>query len=167
MTLVVPFDGSPLAEAALVRASEFSSVLNERVLAISVIPTGNRKYAEEREWLHAAEEYDVETIVGRLHTQVTDLCPSADFRHLTVGRAAAPGRIASRTKEAAKANDASMVFVGSENAGHLAATISSVGSTIVAADAYDVVIVRHRSPAKSETLRRESPHRKSGFYQTG
>ena len=152
MTLVVPFDGSELAEAALVRASEFSTVLDERVLAISVIPEGNRGYAEGREWIHAGEEYDIDAIVARLQTQVTDLCPSADFRHITVGRGAVPGRIASRTKEAAKANDASMVFIGSENAGHLATTISSVGSTVAAADAYDVVIVRHRSPAKSEKL---------------
>jgi len=42
MTLVVPFDGSDLAEAALVRATEFGSVFDEDVLAISVIPKGNQ-----------------------------------------------------------------------------------------------------------------------------
>jgi len=40
MTLVVPFDGSELAEAALVRATEFGNVLEEDVLAVSVIPKG-------------------------------------------------------------------------------------------------------------------------------
>ena len=35
MTFVVPFDGSKLAEAALVRATEYGDVLDEDVVAVT------------------------------------------------------------------------------------------------------------------------------------
>ena len=44
--------------------------------------------------------------------------------------------------------DASMVFIGSENAGNLVTAVSSVGAHVAANDQYDVVIVRHREPTK-------------------
>src|SRR6056297_1158748 len=99
MTLVVPFDGSDLAEAALVRATEFGSVFDEDVLAVSVIPNGNRDYARERDWIEQDEEFDLESVVSTLHKQVTDLCPSADFRHKVVDRYAPSGTISKRLRE--------------------------------------------------------------------
>ena len=53
MTFVVPFDGSTLARAAMVRSVEFHTVLDERVVAVSVIPEGNARYARERNWISA------------------------------------------------------------------------------------------------------------------
>jgi len=166
VTLLVPFDGSELAEAALVRATEFGTVMDEDVLAVSVIPKNNAKYARERGWLDPAADYDVDSVVSSLHHQVTDLSPNADFRHAFVGRYAPSGAIARRVRAMAKDEDASMVFVGSENAGHLVTAVSSVGGSIAADDSYDVVIVRDRHPAKTESLREASPHRrsKSDFY---
>jgi len=166
VTLIVPFDGSALAEAALVRTTEFAIVFDEDVLAVSVIPDGNANYARERGWLADDEEYDRGTVVSALHPQVTDLCPTADFRHKLVDRYAPSGSVAKAIRRAARAEDASMVFIGSENAGHLVTALSSVGSSVAADEAYDVVIVRHRSPAKIATLKDASPHRseKSDFY---
>jgi len=166
MTFLVPFDGSALAEAALVRAIEFASVLDEDVLAVSVIPKGNAEYARERGWLDSDEPFELQSVVAALHSQVTNLCPSADFRHLTVDRHASPGTIATRVRQRAQCEDVSMVFVGSDNAGHLVTEVSSVGGTIAADDAYDVVIVRDRTPARIEKLAAASPHRdpKSDFY---
>ena len=166
MTLVVPFDGSELAEAALVRATEFGAVFDEDVLAVSVIPKGNERYARDHGWLEAGEASDLETVVSRLHRQVTDLCPSADFRHKVVDRYASAGTVANRIRKVARAEDASMVFVGSENAGHMVTGLSSVGGGVAADDEYDVVIVRQRTPAKIAELRDASPHResKSDFY---
>lgn len=166
MTLVVPFDGSELAEAALVRATEFGIVFDEDVLAVSVIPKGNAEYARERGWLGSDDPFDMAAIVATLHTQVTDLCPSADFRHRTVGRYAPPGSISKRIRKVARAENASMVFVGSENAGSLVMSVSSVGGTVATDEAYDVVIVRHRRPAKIAKLRNASPYgvSKSDFY---
>ncbi|WP_435130120.1 universal stress protein [Halobaculum sp. D14] len=166
MTLFVPFDGSELAEAALVRAAEFGVVFEEDVLAVSVIPDGNVDYARSRGWLGPDESFDRDAVVATLHSQVTDLCPSADFRHKFVDRYAPAGTIASRVRSLAQSEDASMVFVGSENAGHVVSTVSSVGRGVAADDSYDVVIVRHRRPAKVARLRNASPHRspKSDFY---
>lgn len=166
VTFVVPFDGSDLAETALVRATEFGRVLDERVLAITIIPEGNQEYSRDHGWLRAEEAYDLDTTIARVHRQVTEACPSADFQHRTVGRHAPPGRIAIEARKAAKSSDASMVFVGSENAGHVVTTRSSVGGSIAADEAYDVGIIRHKKPSKNKTLREISPHHKSDFYPT-
>jgi nucleotide-binding universal stress UspA family protein len=167
MTLLVPFDGSELAEAALVRAIEFSIAFDEEVLAVAVIPKGNTSYAREKGWLDADERFDLQSAVSSIHNQVTDLCPSANFRYETVGRDAAAGAIASRIRKVAKDRDAAMVFIGSENAGRIVSSVSSVGRSIALDDEYDVVIVRERSPAKIKKLKNASPHRrsKSEFYR--
>jgi len=167
MTLVVPFDGSELAEAALVRATEFAIVLEEDVLAVTVIPKDDATYARERGWLRPDEEFGMEAVVSKIHEQVVELCPSADFRHKVVDRYASAATIAKRIRRIARDEDASMVFVGSENAGHLVATVSSVGSSVATDGGYDVVIVRQRAPAKIAKLRNASPHRepKSDFYR--
>lgn len=167
MTLVVPFDGSELAEAALVRATEFGAVFDDKVLAVSVIPKGNSKYAREKGWIGPDEEFDLQSIVSSLHTRVSDLCPSANFRHELVDRYATPGVTSKRIRKVAKREDAAMVFIGSENAGRIVAGISSVGAGVATDTAYDVVIVRHRSPAKIEKLRTSasSENPQSEFYR--
>jgi nucleotide-binding universal stress UspA family protein len=167
MTFVVPFDGSELAAAALVRAVEFGDVLDERVVSVSVIPDGNAAYARERGWLEADEPFDREAVVATLHEDVAALAPNAEFRYETVGRRATTGTISKRLREIARKEDASMVFVGSENAGHLVSSLSSVGGTVAADDAYDVVIVRHRAPSRIKRVAETSPHRaeKSDFYR--
>lgn len=147
MTLLVPFDGSDLSEAALVRAVQFGEVLEEDVLALSVIPKGNAQYARERDWLGPEESYDLNAIVTRLHEQVATLRPSANFRHTTVGRYAPPGSIASRVRQVARTEDAVMVVIGSENAGRIVSSVASVGATVATDRAYDVVIVRDPEPA--------------------
>ncbi|WP_247730204.1 universal stress protein [Halovivax limisalsi] len=169
MTLVVPFDGSALAEAALVRATEFGNVFEEDVLAVSVIPKGNADYARDRGWIEGDDAFELEAVVSTLHQQVTRLCPSANFRHIVVDRYASSGSIANRLRQLARTEDASMVFIGSENAGHLVTALSSVGGTVAADSSYDVVIVRDRTPAKIAALRDESPYEspKSDFYLPG
>ena len=166
MTLVVPFDGSELAEAALVRAVEFGNVFNEEVLAVSVIPKGNTHYAREQGWITQDDEFDLDSIVSNLHKQVAELCPSSDFRHKVVDQRAPAGSIAKRLRKVARKEDASMVFLGSENAGSLVTSVSSVGASVAAEGSYDVVIVRNRSPAKIAKLNDASPHKKtkSDFY---
>lgn len=169
MTLVVPFDGSKLAEAALVRATEFGNVFDEDILAISVIPNGDRDYAREHGWIKRKEEFNLKSVISTLHKQVTDLCPSADFRHKVVDRNAPSGTIAGHLRKVAQDEDASMVFIGSENAGHLVRAVGSVGGAVATDGSYDVVIVRDKTPAKIAKLRDTSPHRKSksDFYFHG
>lgn len=166
MTLIVPFDGSELAEAALVRATEFGIVFEEDVLAVSVIPKNNTRYARERGWISSDEEFAKESVVSHLHEQVVKLAPSADFRHRVVDQYAPSGAISGCIRKVAKQEDASMVFIGSENAGHMVVGVSSVGGPIAADEAYDVVIVRDRTPVKIAKVKNSSPYRrpKSDFY---
>jgi nucleotide-binding universal stress UspA family protein len=157
MTLVVPFDGSELSEAALLRATEFGDAFDEDVLAVSVIPKGDKRYAREHGWIEAGEEFDLESIVSTLREQVTDASPRADFRHQVAGRYAPSASVARRLQEVAREEDASMVFIGSENAGRVVTSMSSVGRNVTASEAYDVVIVRDRDPATITGLEDSSP----------
>ncbi|WP_132057504.1 universal stress protein [Halorussus amylolyticus] len=158
MTLFVPFDGSDLSEAALLRAAEFATVFDEDVLAVSVIPSGNTDYARERGWIGPNEALDMESLVTDLHEGVTSLCPKAEFQYEIVDRYAPSGTIAKRVRNIAKNEDARMVFVGSDNAGHFVSSMATVGQSIATDGAYDVVIVRHRSPTKVSERRGPSPH---------
>src|SRR6056297_3524151 len=98
MTIVVPFDGSELSEAALVRATALGETFEESVLALTIIPKGDKEYARERDWLGPDEEFDMQTVVGRLHERVTEVAPHANFRHETVGRYASSGSIATELR---------------------------------------------------------------------
>ena len=80
MTYLVPFDGSPLAEAALARAVEFAAALEEVVVALSVVPVDERDFAVERGWIDDGEAYDPDTVVDRLRSQVAEIAPDATFR---------------------------------------------------------------------------------------
>lgn len=167
MTFVIPFDGSKLAETALVRAREFSGVLEEKsIVAVTVIPNENAEYARDHGWLRPDEPFEMESVVEQLHKQVMTLTPSANFRHLTVDRYAPSGSIASEVRDFANNTDASMVFIGSENAGHMVTGISSVGSSVATEDSYDVVIIRNKAPSKIAAVRDSSPYKppKSDFY---
>lgn len=166
MTLFVPFDGSELAEAALVRATEFGAVLEEDVLAVSVIPKGNTEYARKRGWIGPDEPFDRDVVVSKLHARVTELSPSADFRHHLVDRFAPPGTISQALRKTARNEDVSMAFVGSDRAGRVVSSLTSVGSSVSAGGTYDVVIVRRPRPPKAPKLRQSAAHRRlrSEFY---
>ena len=163
MTLVVPFDGSDLAEAALVRAAELNGALEEPVLAVTVVPRENAEYARERDWLGSDEAFDLETIVARLHRQVMALCPAANFRHVVVDRYAPTGSISRRIRRLASQVDASMVVIGSENAGRVVNAMATVGTSVASDAAYDVVIVRQRRPSKIAAIRNEADSYPSNF----
>jgi nucleotide-binding universal stress UspA family protein len=142
VTFVVPYDGSELADAALLRASDLGAVLDERVLVVSVIPQGNAGYAKERNWLDPEEPFSTGAVVSALRERVAELSPDAEFRHALVDRHANRGSIANEIRRSARQEGASMVFIGSENAGRLFNSITSVGSSVAADRSYDVVLVR-------------------------
>ncbi|MFT4947105.1 MAG: hypothetical protein ACI8TL_001345, partial [Natronomonas sp.] len=51
VSLIVPYDGSKLSRAALVRAVQFDEVLDQGVVVITAIPTNNTGYARDHGWL--------------------------------------------------------------------------------------------------------------------
>lgn len=153
MTLLVPYDGSELADTALVRAASFGEILDERVLAATVVPQGNARYARNREWLADDEAFHLDTVAERLRRRVAEVAPTAAFRYELVDRNAPAGTISKRLRRIAADEDTSMLFVGSENAGRLTRSVASVGSGVAADAGYDVVIVRQARPAASTAVR--------------
>jgi len=150
MTIVVPFDGGELSRAALRRGGELGRALDQQVVAVSVIPVSNEVYARERGWIDETDTFDSETIVSSLSEQVYALAPEVTFEYEVVGRYAQPGEIASKLRRTAREKNADLVVLGSDNAGHIVTSVSSVASPVAADDAYDVLIVRHTN--KEEDL---------------
>ncbi|WP_256297866.1 universal stress protein [Haloarchaeobius salinus] len=142
MTYVVPFDDQRLSRVALDRAQSYASLTDERVVAVSVVPR-NPGYATERGWLAPDESFDVRLVLDRLAEKVDSIAPEAEFEYVLADRYASPGTISSKIRRRARNMDATVVFVGSENAGRMLTTLRSVGHSVAADDTYDVHIVRH------------------------
>lgn len=146
MVLLVPFDGSPLSKAALERATEFAQYRDEDVIALSVIPD-DAEYATERGWLDSDEAFGTEAIADQLRDHVEAIAPSASFRYEIpedVSSMASTTTDVTRTiRQVAHEVGASIVFIGSENAGRVSTPVCSVGSPVSEDPQYDVHIVRH------------------------
>lgn len=156
MSLVVPFDDTALSQAALVRACQFDTVLNEGVTAVTVIPAQNTEYARQRGWIGRDEPFDGDAILRKLQQSVEDLAPHAEFEYITVDRWAPPGTISTRLRKFARDSDASIVFIGSDNAGHLTRSLS-VGSTVTNGHGYDTMIISNATLPEIRTLEELAP----------
>lgn len=158
MTYMVPFDGSKLSEAALLKARLHAIALSNAppgirqeviqdkpfdVIAVSVVPESAR-YAREMDWITEDEDFRSRVVIERLHQQVTDLDPSAEFQFFRVDGAATSGTISARLREKADEIEPDLVFVGSENAGRIITPITSVAGGVTAKQSYDVCIIRNR-----------------------
>jgi len=146
MVLLVPFDGSDLAATALERAVEFADYTDEDVLVLSVIPDDS-EYARERGWIGEGEAYDPDAVVDRFESLVAEVAPGADFRVETPEEVSSMADVTTdvvRTiREVCHDVEASIVFIGSENAGRVSTPICSVGAPLSEDPGYDVHIVRH------------------------
>lgn len=142
MTFAVAFDNRPLARAALQRAVEFAAATHEDVVAVTAIPE-DPSVARERGWVGGDETFDVETAAQNLTEMVTDVDPDVQFAHRSVDRYAPRGRISRAIRTLAVEHGASVLFIGSDNAGRIVGNIASVGQSVSADSRYDVHIVRH------------------------
>jgi nucleotide-binding universal stress UspA family protein len=142
MTIVVPYDGTELSQVALRRASKLDTALGMELRAITAIPNSNEEYAIERGWLDEGERFDPEKVYSRLAGQVLEIAPEATFDYVVVGQYAQAGAIASEIRDYAVDVDAKLVVIGSDNAGNIVSSVSSVGRTVATEDSYDVLIVR-------------------------
>ena len=147
---MVPFDGSYLAEVALVRATEYANALDEDVIAVSVVPH-DEAYARKKEWIEPDGAFEIEAITSTIHRQVMDIAPQVSFRYERVENAAAE-TIATAIKAVAEEVYPSVVFLGSENAGQIVTPLTSVAGKVGADAHYDVHIVRHRSPTPIQRI---------------
>ena len=145
MTILVPFDGSDLSRKALEKAAELGDLRDETVLALSVIPD-DESFARERGWINAGEPLRMTELESGLESRVAEIAPEATFRVETVDSdepTATPTTNVVRTiRRIAGEIDASLVFVGSENAGSVIRPDTSVGGSVASGQDYDVYVVR-------------------------
>ncbi|WP_265109957.1 universal stress protein [Halosolutus halophilus] len=155
MAFLVPFDGSYLAEAALMRASEYGQALDEDVVALSVVPD-DEAYAIDVGWYERGEDepFSVPYVAGKLRDGVVDIAPQASFRHEQIDTASAVA-IATRITEIADEIRPSVVFIGTENVGEIAQPVTSVAGGVAENAAYDVHIVRYYAPPSIPAVRLE------------
>lgn len=147
MTLLVPFDGSALATAALERACEFGACRDETVVALTVVPD-DRSFAEERGWIDAGEAYRPAELCSRFEQRVKAVDDGVSFRcerpdGSEDATATTTDDVTRTVREVAATLDVSVLFVGSENAGQVSSPLTSVGDPLSADARYDVHIVRH------------------------
>ncbi len=146
MTLLVPFDGSELSTAALEKAAEFGDLTDEDVVALTVVPDDD-EYARERGWIDQHEQFDPDVVTRKMRRTVADVAPEATFEYELVDSdeptATATTNVVRTIRDRAADLDASLVFVGSENAGSVTTPLSSVGGPVASDQHYDVYVVRH------------------------
>ncbi|MEF8857011.1 MAG: universal stress protein [Haloplanus sp.] len=146
MTLLVPFDGSTLAEMALQRAREFANYRGEEVVALTVVPE-DEEFAVERGWIEPGEPYVPEDVCTEFELRVKEIDADAVFRcerpiaseHPT---ATTIDDITHTIRQVAAELDVSIIFIGSENAGRVSTPVTSVGSPLSTDAKYDIHIVR-------------------------
>lgn len=148
MTLLVPFDGSRLAEAALQRATEFGSLLEEEIVVLAVVPD-SAEYARGHDWIDINEPFDRGIVCQRLEKQAGTIADDMTFRCERPAhrdeRASMTTNVIRTIREVAAEVDPTILFIGSENAGQVTTPITSVGSPVSEDPRYDVHIVRHQS----------------------
>lgn len=138
MVFLVPFDGSPVSEAALARAVDHGQALDEEVVAVSFVPTG-ADYAERRKWIQPDEDFATETASAELRRKIEEATDDAERSFEASANAPTDG-IGDHIRQAANDVDASILFVGASDEADDRLT-TPFGDLAVDAD-YDVFIVR-------------------------
>jgi len=136
MVFLVPFDGSPLADAALDRAVNYASALDTDVIAVSLIPTGS-DYAQRRRRVDPEEDFAAETAASDLRRKIEEATDEAELHYEDVSAYSA-NELSDTIRQVARDVDASVVFLGSADTDDVVIPISELNDE----DAYDVHIVR-------------------------
>ena len=139
MVFLVPFDGSPLADAALERAVTYAGALGTEVVAVSLIPTGS-DYAQRRRRVDPDEDFAAETAASDLRRKIEEATDNAELTYEDVSAYSA-SELSDTIRQVARDLDATCVFLGSADTDDVVVPISELDD----ADAYDVHIVRRVS----------------------
>jgi nucleotide-binding universal stress UspA family protein len=140
MVFLVPFDGSPVAEAALSRAVEHGAALSEDVVAVSFVPTGSA-YAERRKWIQPDDDFAAETASAELRRKIEETTDDAERNFDETGAQSPDDGITDRIQQVAQDVDASVLFVGTDGT-HDDDRLKTPFGAVAADGAYDVHVVR-------------------------
>jgi nucleotide-binding universal stress UspA family protein len=136
MAFLVPFDGSPLADAALDRAVDYAGALDTDVVAVSLVPTG-ADYAVRRLRVDPKKDFAAETAASDLRRKIEEATDDAELNYEDVSAYSA-NELSETIRRVARDVDAEVVFLGSADTDDVVVPISELDD----ADAYDVHIVR-------------------------
>jgi nucleotide-binding universal stress UspA family protein len=114
MVFLVPYDGSRVARAALDRAVEHGEALDERIVAVSFVPTGS-EYAQRRKWIEPSEEFAADSAHQQLKQKIEETIDSAERTFEETGASGVHDGLVERIKRVAADVDASVLFVGTED----------------------------------------------------
>lgn len=114
MVFLVPYDGSASSEAALARAVEHGAALDEEVVAVSFVPTGDT-YAQRRRWIEPDEDFAVETASADLRRKIEEATDDAERQFSEPGAESPGDGVTAQVRQTATDVDASVVFVGTGN----------------------------------------------------
>ncbi|MFW6002806.1 MAG: universal stress protein [Halanaeroarchaeum sp.] len=141
MHFVVAYDGTPITDTALDRARTLAEAVDGAVTAVTVVPHGNTDYARERGWIGDGEPWDRDGILERLRDSVDSVAPTATFEYELVDRYAPRGKVGRVLRTTAQAADVDVLVIGTENAGRVFTTLTTVTQS-VATGTYDLHVVR-------------------------
>ncbi len=141
VTVFVPYDGTPISTDALSRAQSLAEQSDERLVVATVAPH-NRREAVEYGWLADDESFDTETVRTRLAVRVDRVAPAAEFVFEVADGRISAGGIARELRDIARAADASMVVVGSENVGRQVRPSNTVAGRVAARLETDLYVVQ-------------------------
>jgi len=113
MVFLVPYDGSPVSEAALDRAVEHARALEVDVLAVSFVPTGS-EYAERRKWIRPEEDFAVESARAELRRKIEETTDDAERNYLDSGATVEDG-VSEHIRRTAGDVGAETLYVGTSN----------------------------------------------------
>ncbi|MEF8783593.1 MAG: universal stress protein [Haloarculaceae archaeon] len=139
MVFLVPFDGSPVSEAALDRAVEHGKALEEDVVAVSLVPTGT-EYAERRKWIRPDEDFAAETASAALRRKIAETTDDAERTFSEPGAQSPGDGLSDRIRQIARDVDASVLFVGA--GGSRDDSLQTPFGGVAAEADYDIHIVR-------------------------
>ena len=140
MVFLVPFDGSPVSEAALARAVEHGQALGEEIVAVSIIPTG-AEYAERRKWIEPDDEFAAETASAELRRKIEETTDDAERNFAESGAYSPDDGLTERVRRVARDVKASVLFVGANGESSADRLRTPFGEVVTDAE-YDIHIVR-------------------------
>lgn len=140
MAFLVPYDGSRVAQAALDRAVTHGKALDEKVVAVSFVPTGT-EYVQRRKWIEPDDDFAVDTAREALHRKIEEATDTAERTFDESGASAPHDGVSEDIRQVAEEVGATVLFVGtsdeSEN-GQLETPFGPVAPN----GSYDVHLVR-------------------------
>ena len=140
MVFLVPYDGSPVARAALNRAVTHGEALDEEVVAVSFVPTGS-EYAQRRKWIEPTDDFAAETARQTLQRKIDETTDDAERPFSEPGASAPHNGVSDRIRQVAADVDASVLYVGTTGDDDSADLQTPFGS-ISPEGEYDVHLVR-------------------------